>query len=77
MILAVAVISLILLYGGFISTFVGISLNNDLGYQLKSLLLSGTSSPGNVWIICGIVAVILGTILLVVYAVKLSKRKWY
>lgn len=60
------VLSVILMLGGAISVILGIMQNNSLEAQLASVISSGKTNPGTMWIVIGVIAVVVGIILLVV-----------
>ena len=61
---------IILIIAGAVSAIYGITLNNDLESQMQSLFMSGSTNPGTVWIIVGLVAAVIDVIL----AVRAKKR---
>lgn len=66
------VFSTILIILGIISTVYGFHLNNDWEAQLEYLFNSGKSDPGTTWIVIGIIALVIGIVLLVT---SLAKRQ--
>ena len=65
-------LAIILIVAGVISAIYGNSLNNSIEAQLKSVFSNGSANPGNIWLILGVIAIIIGIILLVV---ALKKKK--
>lgn len=59
------ILGILLLVAGVISAIYGNSMNNSVEAQLSSLFSSGTTDPGTTWIIIGVVAIVLGLILVV------------
>lgn len=72
--MAATIIGLILLHGGYIALIVGIMQNRSLEAQFWAIVQTGVNNPGNIWIIAGAAAVLLGTIILIVSAVKTAKK---
>ncbi len=58
---------------GVVSLIVGASMNNSLEAQLSSLFGGGGVNPGTPWIIIGIIAAIVGLVLLVIGIMKKKK----
>lgn len=60
------VIGLILVLGGLGSLIYGFMQNNSLEAQVASFLSSGTTNPGTMFIVIGVVAVLLGIVLMII-----------
>jgi uncharacterized membrane protein YidH (DUF202 family) len=68
------IIGIILVVGGLVSTIFGISANNSWQAQLSSLLSSGKTNPGTIWIIIGVVVIIIGIVLIALGAKKKPRQ---
>ena len=64
--------SIILIVLGIGSTIYGFYLNNSVEAQLNALFSSGNVDPGTAWIVVGVIALVIGIILLIV---KLNRNK--
>lgn len=59
------IVGIICIVAGVISAIYGISMNNSIEAQLTSLFSSGNANPGTMWIIIGVIAVVIGIVLLI------------
>jgi len=59
------ILGIILVFAGVGSTIFGVTQNNSLEAQLTSFFSSGTTNPGTIWIIIGVVAIVLGIVLII------------
>ena len=66
------IIGIILMVAGAISAIYGIAQNNSLEAQLGSFLSSGSVNPGTPWIVIGVIALLVGLVLLIM---GLRKKK--
>ena len=69
-----AILGIILIVAGAVSVLYGIMQNNSLEAQLTSLFSSGKTNPGTIWIVIGIIAVVVGIVLMVLNSKKNSSR---
>lgn len=67
------ILSIILILAGAASVITGIIQNNSIELQLESLLSSGSADPGTVWIVAGIIALVIGIVLLILHFVRKQK----
>ena len=68
--MAILVIGGILAAAGIAGVIYGNNLNHSLASQFQSLLSSGSTNPGTIWIVLGVVAIVLGVGLVVYYFLK-------
>ena len=67
------VLGIIMLVAGIASYVYGNQMNNSIEMQVKSLLNSGTTNPGSIFVTIGIVVAVIGVILIVVGCIKKFK----
>lgn len=67
------IIGVILAIAGIVSTIYGFFQNNSIDAQMESLFSTGSTNPGTIFIILGIVAIVLGAVLTYV-GYKKSKK---
>jgi len=67
------VLGVIMLVAGIASYVYGNQMNNSIEMQVKSLLSSGTTNPGSIFVTVGIVVAVVGVILIVVGCIKKFK----
>ena len=67
------IIGVIMLIAGISSYIYGNQMNNSIEMQVKSLLNSGTTNPGSIFVTVGIVVAVIGVILIVVGCIKKYK----
>ncbi len=65
-------IGIILLIAGIVCALYGNSLNHSVEAQLESLFSNGAANPGDVYLYPGVIAAVIG---LVILAVNLSGKK--
>lgn len=66
------IIGIILMVAGAISAIYGVTQNSSLEAQLVSFLSSGSVNPGTPWIVIGVIALLVGLVLLIM---GLRKKK--
>lgn len=66
------IIGIILMVAGAFSAIYGVTQNSSLEAQLGSLLSSGSVNPGTPWIVIGVIALLVGLVLLIM---GLRKKK--
>lgn len=66
------IIGIILMVAGAISAIYGVTQNSSLEAQLGSFLSSGSVNPGTPWIVIGVIALLVGLVLLIM---GLRKKK--
>ena len=49
---------------GLISIIYGIQQNNNIVAQISSLVFSGRTNPGTIWIVLGSIAIVVGLLIL-------------
>ena len=67
------IIGVIMLIAGISSYIYGNQMNNSIEMQVKSLLNSGTTNPGSIFVTIGIILAVIGVILIVVGCIKKLK----
>lgn len=67
------ILGIILAIAGAGSLIYGILQNNSVEAQLSSLFSSGSVDPGTLWIIVGVIAAVIGIVLLVAGKKKAAK----
>ena len=60
------IIGLILIVAGVISAIYGSNLNNSISAQLTSLFSTGSTNPGTMFIVLGVIGMVVGLILILV-----------
>ena len=69
------IIGIILLLAGSGSLIYGITQNNSGSAQWKSLLSSGSTNPGTVFIVIGAIAAVVGLVLVIIGAMSYTQRQ--
>lgn len=69
------ILSIILYIIGVLGIIFGVALNNDPEAKLEYFLANGSTDPGTMWIIIGVVLLIVATIFLVLYIVRRANKK--
>lgn len=65
---------IILFIAGTISFFYGNSLNNSIESQLSSLLSSGSTNPGTIFVVIGSIVAVAGAVLIIISLVQRYKK---
>ena len=68
------ILGVIMLVAGIASYVYGNQMNNSIEMQVKSLLNSGTTNPGSIFVTIGIVVAVIGVILIVIGCIKKYKE---
>lgn len=77
--MALIIIGLVISYAGFGSIIYGVYLNNNVAAQVdaffKNLVNRTTGAPGSFFVWMGLLAVLIGTALIIFRAYRYSKRR--
>lgn len=67
------ILGIILIIAGAASYIYGNNMNNSLESQFSSLMSSGTVDPGSKWITLGVIAAVIGVLVIIYSLVKKKK----